>query len=291
MAAEPVGAEPEIKILPMPVDRGTAARVLVEGLDENSGLTGMFDGRPVFFFPAGNRLIGLLAADVMLSPGHYPLTLKWNNGAREVDVTVRDRAYGVRSIKVPDRQVNLSKSDQDRAVREQKLVIAALETKSPRRLWREPWVDPVGGQVNSSFGRQTKMNGVLNPRPHAGADYSVPTGTEVRAPADGVVLLADEHFFAGNSVYVDHGQGLISMYFHLSAFKVKAGDPVKRGDALALSGATGRVTGAHLHYGVYLSRARIDPVAFHRLTSLLPSGEDLRPRRSQAEGQAAQPGS
>jgi len=124
--------------------------------------------------------------------------------------------------------------------------------------------------VTSSFGRQTKINGVLNPRPHAGADFDVPAGTPVKAPAEGVVLLADFHFFAGGSVYIDHGQGLISMYFHLSELKVKAGDQVGRGDLLALSGATGRVTGAHLHYGIYLCQARIDPVAFHRLTSLLP---------------------
>ena len=268
--AAALAAEPDIKVLPLPVDRGTAARVLVEGLDETSGLKGAFDGRPVFFFPAGDKLIGFIAADVMLSPGHYPLTLTWQGGRSTLDITVRDRAYGVRSIKVPDSQVNLSKADQDRAARERKLVNAALGAKSPVRLWQGPWVDPVGGKVTSSFGRQTRINGVLNPRPHAGADFDVPAGTQVKAPADGVVLLADFHFFAGGSVYIDHGQGLISMYFHLSEIKVKAGDPVRRGDLLGLSGATGRVTGAHLHYGVYLCQARIDPVAFHRLTSLLP---------------------
>ena len=268
--APALAAGPDIKVLPMPVDRGTAARVLVEGLDETSGLAGTFDGRPVFFFPAGDRLIGFIAADVMLSPGHYPLNLTWKKGKQTVDVTVRDRNYGVRSIKVPDSQVNLSKADQDRAARERKLTAAALNTKSPVRLWQGAWVDPVGGKVTSSFGRQTKINGVLNPRPHAGADFDVPAGTRVKAPADGVVLLADFHFFAGGSVYVDHGQGLISMYFHLSEIKVKAGDQVRRGDLLGLSGATGRVTGAHLHYGIYLCQARIDPVAFHRLTSLLP---------------------
>lgn len=263
-------SEPAFKVLPMPVDRGTAARVLVEGLDEAAGLSGTFDGRPVFFFPAGGRLVGLLAADVMLSPGHYPLALTWKGGRRTVDVSVRDRSYGMRSIKVKDSMVNLSKTDLDRAAREKKAVEAVLKTQSPNRLWRGAWVDPVGGKVTSSFGRQTKINGVLNPRPHAGADFDVPAGTRVKAPADGVVMLADFHFFAGGSVYVDHGQGLISMYFHLSEIKVKAGDRVRRGDLLALSGATGRVTGAHLHYGIYLNQARIDPVAFHRLTALMP---------------------
>lgn len=262
--------KPDVKLLPSPMDRGTAARVLVEGLPENSGLAGTFDGRPVMFFPISGKMAALVPADVMLSPGRYPLKLSWKGGSRTVEVTVRDKAYGVRSITVPDKQVNLSKADQDRAARERKLVVAALNTKSPQRLWTGPWQEPVGGKVNSSFGRQTRINGVLNPRPHAGADYSVPEGTPVKALADGVVILADDHFYAGKSVYIDHGLGVISMYFHLSKIKAAAGDSIKRGQVLGLSGKTGRVTGAHLHYGIYICQARIDPVAFQRLTVLLP---------------------
>lgn len=261
-----------VKLLPQPMDRGTAARVMLEGLEPGQALdiSGTFDGRPVFFFNITDKYFGLFGADVMLSPGRYPLTLQWPGGKKEVEVTVRDHSYGVRSITVPDRQVNLSAADQARAKRERKLVVAALGTKSTQRLWKGAWQDPVGAKVTSSFGRQTRINKVLNPRPHTGADYSVPTGTQVKAPAAGVVLLTDFHFYAGGSVYIDHGQGLVSMYFHLSELKVKPGDKVESGQLLALSGATGRVTGAHLHYGIYLNNARLDPVAFHRLTSLLP---------------------
>lgn len=270
LTAAAVAEEPEIKILPSPVDRGTAARIVVEGL-EKSGLQGNFDGRPIFFFPSGSgRFIGLFGVDVLLSPGRYPLELSWAGGHKTVEVTVRDRSYGIRSITVPDRQVNLSKADQDRAARERKEVVAALATKSPKRLWSGPWTDPAGGAVSSSFGRQTRINGVLNPRPHLGTDFDVPAGTAVRAPADGLVVLTGDHFFAGQSVYVDHGLGLISMYFHLSRIDVRAGDKVAKGKVLGLSGASGRVSGAHLHYGIYLCQARVDPVAFHRLTALLP---------------------
>jgi murein DD-endopeptidase MepM/ murein hydrolase activator NlpD len=263
-------AEPSFTVLPAPVDRGTAARVIAEGFQESDGLTASFEGRPVLFFPAGRALYALFGADVMLSPGHYPLKLRWKGGERDLDIMVRDKSYGVRSIKVPKNQVDLAKSDLDRAAREREAVQSVLKTVSPERLWRGPWTDPVGGKVNSSFGRQTKINGVLNPRPHAGADFAVPEGTPVKAPADGVALLADFHFFAGGSIYVDHGQGLVSMYFHLSELKVKPGDRVSRGDVLGLSGKTGRVTGAHLHYGLYLCQARLDPIDFHRLTALLP---------------------
>lgn len=263
-------AEPSAKVLPDPVDRGTVARVIVSGVGEGAGLTGSFDGRPVFFFVAGAKQIGLFGADVLLSPGRYPLELDWAGGRLNLDVAVRDRSYGVRSITVPKKQVDLSKADQDRAARERQTVLAALATQSPRRLWQGAWTDPVPGQVSSAFGRQTRINGVLNPRPHLGTDFSASAGTPVKAPAEGVVILTGDHFFAGQSVYLDHGLGLISMYFHLSEIKVKTGDQIKRGQLLALSGASGRVAGAHLHYGIYLNQARIDPVAFHRLTSLLP---------------------
>ncbi len=269
-SARAAAAEPEVKVLPFPVDRGTAARVVVEGLGPESGLTGSFDQRPVFFFPAGDKMIGLFGADVMLSPGRYPLRLKWVAGEKEIEVAVRDRSYGIRSITVPENQVKLSKADQDRAARERKEVQAALATTSPKKLWQGPWTDPVGGGVSSAFGRQTRINGVLNPRPHAGTDFEAAEGTPVRAPAAGVVILTGFHFFAGGSVYLDHGQGLISMYFHLSQIEANPGDKIKKGELLGLSGSTGRVSGPHLHYRIYLGQARIDPVAFHRLTALLP---------------------
>ncbi len=263
-------AEPTAKALPTPMDRGTVARVVIEGLEGPAAPEGVFDKRPVFFFAAGGKWYGLFGADILISPGRYPLALTWPGGGQTIEIRVRDRSYGVRSITVPENQVKLSRADQARAERERKEVAAALATKSPERLWRGPWIDPSGGAVSSGFGRQTRINGVLSARPHLGADFDVPTGTPVKAPADGTVILTGDHFFAGRSVYVDHGQGLISMYFHLSKIEVKAGDRIKQGQMLARSGASGRVDGAHLHYGIYLNQARIDPVAFQRLTTVLP---------------------
>ena len=124
--------------------------------------------------------------------------------------------------------------------------------------------------INSSFGRKTRLNGILNPRPHAGADYRAPEGAPVRAPASGVVILTGDHFFSGNAIYIDHGQGLISMYFHLSKILVEDGQEIKKGDGpIGRGGKTGMVTGAHLHYGVYLNGARIDPSVFRKMTTTL----------------------
>ncbi|MDR2422358.1 MAG: M23 family metallopeptidase [Deltaproteobacteria bacterium] len=268
-----------LKVLPQPLDRGTVG--LVELAPASEECQGTFDGRPVFFFLAkkedktpgrtpGTRWVGLFGADIMIKPGSYALSIACpGQPDRATQVVVRDKAYGVRVIKVPSRQVELSPEDQARAAREKILTDKALATRSPEKLWRGAFLDPVNGQINSSFGRQTNLNGILNPRPHAGADFLVPTGTPVKAPARGRVILVGDHFFSGLAVYLDHGQGLISMYFHLSEAVAVEGRMVEKGQVIAKSGQSGRVTGAHLHYGVYLNGARVDPMPFRKLTSQL----------------------
>jgi hypothetical protein len=271
--AEPKG----LKVLPQPLDRGTAG--LVELVDGSTDCHGQFDKKPIFFFAdkktdktpgrtPGTRWVGLFGADIMLKPGTYPLTVSCpGQPERRVSVKIREKAYGVRNIKVPKGQVELSSVNLERAAREKKLTDKALATRSLDKLWSGPFLEPVNGQVNSSFGRQTKLNGILNPRPHAGADYLVLTGSPVKAPARGLVILADDHFFSGKAIYLDHGQGLLSMYFHLSEILVTDGQMVEKGELIAKSGASGRVTGAHLHYGIYLNGARIDPIPFKKLSS------------------------
>jgi murein DD-endopeptidase MepM/ murein hydrolase activator NlpD len=263
----------EIIAIPNPIDRGGPGRVILTGSNISDNPQGLFDNRPISFFPTKLGFTGLFGADIMLKPGIYPLKVTFSQGqsaqSLEIQVEVRDKAYGIRDIKVPQNQVELSKEDLARTQKERELVVAALATQSPERLWRGEFLDPVDGSVNSSFGRQTRMNGKLNPRPHAGADFLVKEGTPVKAPADGRVILTGDHFYSGRAVYLDHGQGLISMYFHLSEISVSDGQDIKKGQILGLSGKTGRVTGAHLHYGVYLNGARLDPVPFRKMTGLL----------------------
>ena len=117
---------------------------------------------------------------------------------------------------------------------------------------------PVEGPLSSPFGLKRFFNGEAR-APHSGLDFAVPTGTPIKAPADGKVILTGNYFFNGNTVFLDHGQGLISMYCHLSVIDVAVGDALVRGEVLGKVGATGRVTGAHLHWNVSLNDARIDP--------------------------------
>jgi murein DD-endopeptidase MepM/ murein hydrolase activator NlpD len=135
------------------------------------------------------------------------------------------------------------------------------------RLWDAPFIRPVPHQESaSSFGRRRIINGM--PRaPHSGLDLSSPAGTEVVASNHGKVVLAGNFFFAGGSIVLDHGGGLYTMYFHLSEIKVGEGSMVRKGEVVALSGASGRVTGAHLHWGARLANARIDPLELIRKIS------------------------
>jgi hypothetical protein len=268
-----VVTSPEISIVPDPVDRGSPGRVILKGVGMEASPKGVFDGKPVFFFETAEGLTGIFGADIMIKLGQHPLEVSWEGGSPgrlSAIVTVKDRDYGTRTITVPKGQVDLSRENQERAAREKVLTDRALGTVSPVKLWRGEFLEPVDAAINSSFGRKTRINGVLNPRPHAGADYRAPEGAPVKAPAAGIVILAGDHFFAGNSVYVDHGQGLISMYFHLSEISVEEGQVLEQGDGpIGLVGKTGRVTGAHLHSGVYLNGARIDPSVFRKLTSTM----------------------
>jgi murein DD-endopeptidase MepM/ murein hydrolase activator NlpD len=154
--------------------------------------------------------------------------------------------------------VDLSPEDLRRVERENREVAALWRRRGPRR-----FTLPLGAPLDplpsgGRFGSRRIING--QPRsPHGGADYSVGEGATVRSVAEGTVVLVADHFFSGRSVFVDHGDGLLTMYFHLSRVDVEGGAEVGRGDTLGAVGATGRVTGPHLHFGVRWRGARVDP--------------------------------
>jgi murein DD-endopeptidase MepM/ murein hydrolase activator NlpD len=185
-----------------------------------------------------------------------------------VTVTVGSYPYAEQRLEVDDRMVHLSPADQERSARESKQIEALWPLEGATRFalpLGAPLVDlPKGGR----FGARRVFNG--EPRsPHGGADYPAVTGTPVLAAADGRVVLAAEHFFGGQSIYLDHG-GLITVYMHLSEIAVKDGDGVKRGQVIGAVGATGRVTGPHLHFAVRWHGARVDPALLLAPPSALP---------------------
>jgi murein DD-endopeptidase MepM/ murein hydrolase activator NlpD len=146
----------------------------------------------------------------------------------------------------------------EREYEEQMQAYASFRTEGPSNVVFEK---PVPGRLTSPFGLRRFFNGEER-NPHSGLDFAAPTGTAVKVPADGIVTIVADYFFNGKTVFVDHGQGLITMFCHLSAFDVRVGDRVSKGDVVARSGATGRATGPHLHWNVSLNNARVDPAIF-----------------------------
>ena len=174
---------------------------------------------------------------------------------------VSDKTYPAQHITIKDkRKVEPNAEDLRRIRREKRRILAAFRTWSSAPV-ELPLLLPVRGKQSSSFGLRRFFNG-LPRKPHSGMDIAAPAGTPVIAPAAGVVVDTGHYFFNGNSVFIDHGQGLITMYCHLQRIDVEKGQRVGRGEIIGAVGATGRVTGPHLHWSVSLNDARVDPALF-----------------------------
>ena len=226
---------------------------------------GLLGRERIFFYETGIGVFStLLGADVDAKPAVTKLKLsaRTRSGESQAEVPVRimAKAFRQESFKVPPGFDQTTPETLDEIRREQAAFARVFASPEAERLWDAPFVRPVPHEASaSSFGSRRIING--KPRsPHSGTDLSSPAGTEVRATNHGRVVLAGNFFFAGGSIVLDHGGGLFTMYFHLSELRVGEGTLVRKGDVVGLSGATGRVTGAHLHWGARLANARVDPL-------------------------------
>lgn len=181
---------------------------------------------------------------------------------RTINFEVQDKKYKEQRLTIKNtRQVNPNPDDLKRINIELKAQNNAYQQFTQLEPSNVFFDKPVEGPYSSSFGLKRFFNGEAR-APHSGMDFAVAAGTPIRAPAAGTVTLTGDYFFNGNTVFIDHGQGLITMYCHLSVIGVKVGDVLARGQVLGKVGATGRVTGAHLHWNVSLNDARVDPAIF-----------------------------
>ena len=214
---------------------------------------------------AGKISYGLLGSDVRnIKPGNYTILFEFTQRGKKYkasgNITLRAKEYPQENLRVSPKMVNPPKKELPRIRNEQKIIVEALRTMTSSRRWTTPPQPPLSSITLTSFyGKQRVYNGV--PRSgHNGADIRAATGTHVRAPFAGTVLLTGFHYYAGGSVYIDSGNGVITAFFHLSEINVKKGDRVAKGQVVAKSGATGRVTGPHLHYSLILGGQFVDPI-------------------------------
>jgi murein DD-endopeptidase MepM/ murein hydrolase activator NlpD len=204
--------------------------------------------------------VAVVGIALATDPGRATISLG-GTAPRFIGFEVVAKQYATQSLKVPPKQVNLSKADLARVARERVSIERALShwNDTPPQSLR--FAQPVPGMRSSSFGLRRVFNGESR-NPHSGMDIAAPVGTAVRTPLAGEVLDTGGYFFNGNTVFVDHGGGFISMYCHLSKIAVKAGQKLEPGDKLGEVGMTGRVTGPHLHWGLSLNHAWVDPELF-----------------------------
>ena len=194
--------------------------------------------------------------------GKHQLVVETNPKQRTVDFEVKAKKYKTQHITIKNkRKVNPYKKDLERIKKEKKEIVASLSHWSDSEQINTEFVLPVKGRLSSPFGLRRYFND--QPRkPHSGIDIAAPQGTPIVSPANGTVLTTGEYFFNGNTIFIDHGQGLVTMYCHMSKIKVIPGQKVKRGQKIGAIGQTGRVTGPHLHWGVSLNDVRVDPGLF-----------------------------
>ncbi len=222
-----------------------------------------WSNKKVPFAKVGDQWITVLGVDLDAKPGDHPANVKvtMQDGRTDLKpmlITVNDVKYPTTELKVEEKYVQLSPQNLKRANRETKELEAIHSTITPEILWKDDFIVPIEGGAGRNFGHRRVFNG--EPRaPHAGADLRASTGIPIHSTNRGRIVLAKNLFFTGNTVIVDHGIGIYSLYAHLSRIDVKKGDLVERDKVVGLAGATGRVTGPHLHWGMRVQGARVDP--------------------------------
>lgn len=266
-AAGAGGGETAGEALPPPPLPGEVFPVRIRGLDSASSVEVRFEGRAFPAWREGAEWEALVAADRDAPPGPREAVASAGEGAGlptvRLSVVLGERRDAEQRLAVSEGMVTLSEEDQARAAREAARIAAALGGRSPERLWAGGFRVPADGPLSSLFGVRRFYNG--KPRSyHSGVDIASPRGTPVLSPQRGRVALAGDFFYTGNTVFLDHGLGLFTSFFHLESVAVQEGQVVDAGAVLGRVGSTGRSTGAHLHWGVYVSGVKADPMSLVR---------------------------
>ncbi|HUU30453.1 MAG TPA: M23 family metallopeptidase [archaeon] len=264
-------SETLVSITDTVIVQGGIVRLDIEAQPPPDTVTGSFRERALPFIHSGQGgFYTLLGVDMETRPGVYQLQIKLHRKGGRKGETVRrklrvvDAGFPVQELTLPPAQVFPDSAALRRIKREDELRNSKWSKWVQTAFWNRPFVAPIQGEM-SRFGHRRILNGV--PRSsHSGVDIDAPEGTPVLCPAAGKVILTGDFFFSGKSIYIDHGLGLIGMFFHLSRIDVHEGQLVEQGQLLGAVGSTGRVTGPHLHWGVRWRGSRVNPMSLLKLT-------------------------
>lgn len=245
-----------------PVPGGVAVVALGQGGTQAPSVS--YGPHRVLVMPDSDKQwVAVVGIGLSTAPGTQTLKVTTPGGSRNVAFRVDKKKYREQRITLKDKsKVNPDPEQLKRYKREYEAQMKAYARFRPDLPSNVVLDRPVeGGRLSSPFGLRRFFNGEER-NPHSGLDFAVPAGTHVKAPADGVVTIVDDYFFNGKTIFIDHGNGLVTMYCHLSAFDVAVGQSVKRGQLIGRVGSTGRATGPHLHWNVSLNNERVDPAIF-----------------------------
>jgi murein DD-endopeptidase MepM/ murein hydrolase activator NlpD len=253
---------------------GEVAVLSIANAAESSGVRVRVFKQTIAAFRDGDTWTAIIGIDLDTKPGTYQADIESGTGTDIVHATyplkVLPRAFRTRRLTVDEAFVTPPKSEVSRIEREAALLAATWKASAMTRLWTTGFVRPVPQEANSAFGTRSIFNG--KPRnAHGGADFLSPAGTPIHSPNAGRIVVARSLYYSGNTVIIDHGLGVFSMLAHLSRIDVREGDVVTPNEVVGLVGATGRVTGPHLHWAVRVSDARVDP-----LSLLASAGLDMK---------------
>ena len=222
----------------------------------------MYRDRQVAVVQYERKWVAIVGVSLSAKIGAQTLSILQNGKTSKTLFYIEGKAYPTQHITIKDkRKVNPNKLDMTRIKSESEDINAALSHWTDKSVLPLPFLWPIEGRVSGLYGRRRVFNGQPR-RPHSGMDIAAPTGTQVHAPAEGTIREVGNYFFNGKTIFIDHGQGLVTIFCHLDRTDVVSGQTVRQGEVIGTVGMSGRVTGPHLHLGVSLNDTRVEPRLF-----------------------------
>lgn len=254
----------EVQAEPTAVIPGDTFLVRVSGVKGNTLPEASFSGKPLSFAScADGCFFAIGATDSKTGPGRRTIEVTVGTKKKRLPITIRRHVFPVIQLTLPPGKVSLSQEDSERAGREDKL-LKSFWTQCSEKVWQGGFSLPMDSEISTQYGVKRIIN-KTNESIHRGIDIRGKQGDDVRASNSGKIVLAEELFFGGNTLVMDHGMGIYTVYMHLAGFNRKSGESVLKGDVIGFVGSTGRSTGPHLHFGIKVQELSVNPVSFAKL--------------------------